>query len=390
MGRKEVKTAVTKPIYLELLKQRGLELEGTYSTNARIEHRCLTCSSIFLSRRAPIIAGRGCPICENRLLPTTRSRHTEDSFKKALQAKFDLKLKRDSFSALGKKAVFKCVEHGIFEHGAGQVLKSGCPACKKKATGQARTLDRSVWEQRILDKHENNVRLLGQYLGVGNNRKYRFKCYTCFNSWKAQLPSVAITGTGCPHCANQKKSKAGFRVKEYERDGVVFRVQGWEYQAIAWLLDKKKNLKAADILTESSSRIPVIRYKFGRRRRNYYPDLFIPKSNHLIEVKSSYTLGLTSTSRSSRKMWRQNQAKAKAALEAGYKFVMMVMNKNGSRYRLPHDWYNMTAEAVLLFVAMGNGNAIPEGVARTVSTLNSASMDRLACEVATESKKHKK
>lgn len=107
MGRKEVKPPVTEPVYLELLKQRGLELEGAYSTNARIEHRCLTCCARFLSRRVPIIAGKGCPICENRSLPVTRSRHTEASYKEALQAKYDLKLKRGSFSALGKSAVLE-------------------------------------------------------------------------------------------------------------------------------------------------------------------------------------------------------------------------------------------------------------------------------------------
>lgn len=382
--------AAGRTSYLQSLSTKRLELIGDFDHNSRLLHRCKVCNLEFRVRKAAVDSGRGCPQCEGWVSPKTKSRYTDATYRKAVRSAHpNLRTKRNSFTFLKNTAIFKCETHGVFERKAADALRKGCPMCAKEKTRQVKLLDKAIWEQRIKDKHGDKVRVLGQYLGVAGNIRYRFKCYTCFNTWKAQLPSVAITGTGCPHCANHKKSKAGFRVKEFERDGVVFRVQGWEYQAITWLLDKKKNLKAEDILTESSSKIPVIRYKFGRRYRNYYPDLFIPKSNHLVEVKSSYTLGLTSTSRRSRRMWAQNQAKAKAAIAAGYKFVMMVMSENGSRYRLPTAWYDMPAEAVLRFVAMGNGDAVPECVARTISALSHASLNRLTREVAAESDRHK-
>lgn len=383
MGRKEVKSPVTKAVYLDILKQRNLELEGEYSTNARIEHRCLVCGSAFLSRRAPIISGSGCPICEGRPVANTRARHTEDSFKAALREVFPaLKTKRSSFVTLGKPVIAKCATHGVFTRVAGDLLKTGCLSCRKETTYASRTLDKGVWESRISEVHGDKIRLLGQYLGTTNNRRYRFKCYVCFNTWKAQLHSVCNTGTGCPHCANQKKTKAGFRVKEFKRDGVLFRVQGWEYQAIVWMLENTSVL-ASDILTESSSKIPVFRYKHGRRLRNYYPDLYIPSRNAIVEVKSNYTLGLTDGKRS-RSEWRKNQAKAKAVIAAGYKFILMVMTKDGSRIILPKGWFAMSREAVLLDLAYRNGDRIPSNINPPRVELSCSAARRLISEISTE------
>ncbi len=376
---------VTKESYLELLESKRLRLVDAYSTNGRMSHNCLECGATFLIRRLPIIRGLGCANCEGRVVPKTRARYTPESFACALSDNPDVKVKKSSFQALWKPADFMCRTHGRFTCTARYVLTKGCPQCAKIKSYAKRSLDKETWDTRIADKHGETVRMLGQYQGTANNRRYRFKCYVCFNTWKAQLPSVAISGTGCPHCANQKKAKAGFRVKEYNIDGIPFRVQGWEYQAIVWLL-AYRNIKASDILTESSSRIPVIRYKFGRRTRNYYPDLFVPKFNRIIEVKSSYTLGLSSTSRSSAKMWRQNQAKAKATLAAGYKFSMMVMGQDGTRFKLPKLWYDMSAKDVLTYVALRRPKHKPSGLTCSAVPLPSACETTLKEDIRAEKK----
>jgi hypothetical protein len=71
--------------------------------------------------------------------------------------------------------------------------------------------------------------------------------------------------------------------------------------------------------------------------------MFIPKRNLIVEVKSIYTLGLA-TGRN----WRKNQAKAKAALDAGYKFAVLVMSASGKRVlKLPKDWHSRTRQSVL-------------------------------------------
>jgi len=358
------------------------QLDGYTHSHTNMRFMC-DVHGEFLKRPASILKGSGCPSC------SMRPRYTVESFVKALRkSQLFLTIQDDSFIRLSVKATFKCEKHGTFERKASETLKKGCPSCSQDKANKSRVLGKAVWDRRIREKHGDTIRMLGQFRGAKNHR-HRFKCYVCFNTWKAYLAAVGLKGSGCPHCAHQKKSKGGFRVKEYERDGVLFRVQGYEYQAICWILDNKPRVKAGDILTESSSRIPVIRYKFGRRYRNYYPDLFIPKYNRIVEVKSNYTLGLSTFSRRSQKMWRQNQAKAKSALASGYRFTLLLMTESGSRFVLPKNWHNMKKEDVMTLMAVRNGDFVPSGTTRSLRTLSLESERRLRQELFDEKQRNK-
>jgi hypothetical protein len=131
-------------------------------------------------------------------------------------------------------------------------------------------------------------------------------------------------------------------------------LQGYEPQALAWLLENKQ-LKLSDIQLETSGCVPVIPYKTGRRKRNYYPDMFIKRLNTIVEVKSSYTLGLLSG-----KHWRRNQLKAKACLALNYKFLLLLMDRNGKRWWLPENWYNLSRKKVATLMAFNNADEKPE------------------------------
>jgi hypothetical protein len=139
--------------------------------------------------------------------------------------------------------------------------------------------------------------------------------------------------------------------------GRTFRVQGYEPQALEWIL-RNTTVKASDIRVDTSGEVPTILYKLGRRTRSYFPDIFIPKRNTIVEVKSTYTLGLASGNG-----WRKNQAKAKAVLTAGYKFVMLVMDAKGGRmFRMPTDWYSRSRQSVLAEIAYQRADVLPDGV----------------------------
>lgn len=341
--------------YSKVLKKKSLVLREDFVCNKRLLHQCLLCNKEFRSLKRTIVSGAGCPHCEGRVIPKTRKRYTIEEF--LLEFKHtrpELTVKQSSFNGISKKATFKCVSHGVFVQSAGAALRRGCPSCSKERAWAKTLLDKSVWEDRIKKIHKDKIRLLGKYSGTNKNKRYRFKCYICFNTWKSQLPSVAIKGTGCPHCVNQQKSKAGFRVKTYTLDDIVFRVQGYEFQGIVWLI-KHKNLQASDIFVESTSKVPVIPYRFGKRTKNYYPDMYIPKLNRIVEVKSNYTLGLSNSSKSSLKNWIRNQIKAKATIAKGYNFTMLVMTESGTRIKLPKLWYNMKAKDVIFHLAYYNG-----------------------------------
>lgn len=237
----------------------------------------------------------------------------------------------------------------------GQQLKYGCPKCGQRARSEIMRMTRVQIDARIAKVHGPNVRLLGQYRG--SDIRHRFKCYTCLGTWKACPKDVYHKASGCPYCNNKVKwrraVKARFAIKTLTIQGVEFHVQGYEPQAIAWLLEYRK-VQVSDIKVDSSGEVPVIPYKMGRRKRNFYPDIFIKKLNRIVEVKSPYTLGLLTG-----KQWRQNQEKAKAVLAAGYKFSLFLLSDKGTRYWLPPDWYSKSRKQVLIECVFNQADISP-------------------------------
>jgi hypothetical protein len=88
--------------------------------------------------------------------------------------------------------------------------------------------------------------------------------------------------------------------------GKEIRYQGYEDQVILELLEA--GLAEDEIITGPGN-VPHITYKHNDKLHRYYPDIYIPKLNQLIEVKSKYT-------------WEKykdiNLAKIQACKDAGY------------------------------------------------------------------------
>jgi hypothetical protein len=71
--------------------------------------------------------------------------------------------------------------------------------------------------------------------------------------------------------------------------------------------------------------IPVIDYIFNGENHKYFPDIFLPSTNTLIEVKSTYTLSLDK---------EKIKAKLNACIMQGYNIFLYVYDKNGVRANL--------------------------------------------------------
>jgi hypothetical protein len=84
------------------------------------------------------------------------------------------------------------------------------------------------------------------------------------------------------------------------------RYQGFENQVILDLL--KSGLSEDEIVTGQGN-VPHIPYSFNGRQHRYYPDIYVPKLNLIIEVKSKYTW---------MKYREKNMAKIKATKQLGY------------------------------------------------------------------------
>lgn len=238
-----------------------------------------------------------------------------------------------------------------------------CPSCVEEqgsGKGQARKLSYETIVSRLKEVHNNTIQLRGQYLGV--SRVHRLRCLTCLHSWRTALTNVLNSSqSGCPACANkERRRKIGksFQFKEFSVAGTTFKVQGYEKQGIEWILRNHPSIKPSDIEVETGGNVPTFRYKVGRRSRMYFPDIFLPKLNRVVEIKSTYTLGLTTG-----KHWKKNQAKAKAVLGAGYKFTLLVLDSKGFKlFTLPKEWYSMSRKEVLTHIAFHKADIVPKGV----------------------------
>lgn len=115
------------------------------------------------------------------------------------------------------------------------------------------------------------------------------------------------------HKSMMSNSKSEYRTKTLILpSGKIIRYQGFEDQVILELLDS--GIPEDEIITGPGN-VPHIRYEFEGKICRYYPDIYLPMFNKIIEVKSIYTWN---------KYKARNEAKIKATKEAGYDVEVII------------------------------------------------------------------
>jgi hypothetical protein len=130
------------------------------------------------------------------------------------------------------------------------------------------------------------------------------------DTWKAKY------GVSNPSQSAELFAKQNaYRVREVEIHGKVFKVQGYEDKVI-------RSLVASGIRTsyiESWRKtLPTFQFRHCGKVRVYHPDLLVNKCT-VVEVKSTYTLGLHI---SNRPKFALLKLKAAAVESAGYRFIL--------------------------------------------------------------------
>jgi hypothetical protein len=114
--------------------------------------------------------------------------------------------------------------------------------------------------------------------------------------------------------------KTQHSLKKYKKykmpSGEIRNIQGYEHYAIDNLL---KIYTEEQIKTERKD-IPRISYNYNNKTKYYFPDIFIPHENKIIEVKSKWIYDLQHDI---------NNTKAEYTKTAGYNFEFWIFDKNG-------------------------------------------------------------
>jgi hypothetical protein len=117
----------------------------------------------------------------------------------------------------------------------------------------------------------------------------------------------------------EKIQKNAKKYKEYTMpSGINRKVQGYEPFALNELI---KIYKETDIITDRKT-IPRITYNINDKKRYYFPDIYIPSQNKIIEVKSTWTY----------KSKQDNiEEKANATRLAGYDYEIWIYDNKGNK-----------------------------------------------------------
>lgn len=121
-----------------------------------------------------------------------------------------------------------------------------------------------------------------------------------------------------------KRLESLHATKEYMLGDRKVLVQGYEGLALDYI--RADGLHATRIKVSADGTIPTIEYRntgTGRTSR-YFPDIYVPEGNLLVEVKSTYTLF------QSREVFNNVVEKARACKALGFNFQLMLV-KNGPK-----------------------------------------------------------
>lgn len=139
----------------------------------------------------------------------------------------------------------------------------------------------------------------------------------------------------------ERQSSFGRSRKILRLDGKVFSLQGYEPTVVRYMC-RRLGYEASDIAVTKDEGRPTVRYSVGSKTRVYYPDIFVQSTNQVIEVKSSFTLGIGKPS-----VYRSQVRKWKAAAASGYETWLAYGYSRGRRVLFIKDPQLLSYEQML-------------------------------------------
>lgn len=287
------------------------------------------CGAEYEATASYVLSRIGCPECvkKNAYAKMSATNSGKPSKRKKTHAQHvaELKLKNPTIRCIGTyvdsytRIAHQCRVCGSIEdrypHNA---MRFGCSVC---AGNTKKTVDDYNAE---LQSHGIHFEAC-EYSGA--RTKTMHACTRCNKFTLMASPTNALKAGKlcCPIC----DSTTFYTIEAGDR---IFRLRGFERFVLPRLL---KVYTADQILEDASGKIPAIPLGTGKLHR---PDFYIPHRNLMIEVKSIATLGLGNTFHIYKGAFNATKKKKRAALKAGYKYILALMTNKGTRISLPENW----------------------------------------------------
>lgn len=230
------------------------------------------------------------------------------------------------------RLMHRCRVHGAtFETTPNNMLTKGnCPKCGKANRGAKQ------WTEAEFQREVKKTQALPLEYYRGSAVRIRFRCKIHHVEWTTR-PAYVLRGHGCPTCKLERITKNRYQRKEHK--GRV--VQGYEPQAFDWML--RRGYSQNEIEMGVGAKIPVFEYEEQGRVRRYFPDAYVPKERRIVEVKSTRSMGLKD-----RVTFNNCKRKAAAVAKAGYKYSLLLFLEDGTRLRMPTQWWYLTCKELVM------------------------------------------
>ncbi len=250
---------------------------------------------------------------------TVQLRYGADNVSKTADVKAQLKIttKATAGVRLTKTKATNLKNHGVESTNSLQSVKDTKKATFQRKYGVDHQLQIPTVAASVSTKNSDNAderlaeakitkELLYGDENYNNRTKYKETCLTKFG---VENPSQNAE-------VHEKKVKNSYKSKDYKLpSGLIVQVQGWENKA----LDKLFKEYTEDEIQLGTANIPRITYFDELGKQHYYfPDIYIPKDNLIIEVKSQWTYD---------KNIPRHMLKKDACIAQGYNFKFIIMTK---------------------------------------------------------------
>lgn len=287
--------------------------------------KCTSCDSTW--ETAAHLALNGCKFCNIQHRAASRKKYTAKEFDATLPAA----VKRIShYETLSTKCTFKCKCCSFEWTCRARRGRRGCPRCNKTAQNQASRKTEEAFLFDLAATHGDSIEAMCNYTRSGTRMQFRH--VLCGHIWWA-LPANILRGRGCPKCK--------LRMEEATLGERKVLVRGYEGKALTYM---KTLFKPSQINVHNEKTVPNFAYRFRGSNRSYFPDMYLPHINTIVEVKSVSTIGLTGNffQKKPQELFYMTRAKALAVLEQGYKFKLLLMSAKGVvPIKVPKNWHEL-------------------------------------------------